>query len=122
MLTEQNYSNIEIDEDEFKAVDASKIYAETIGKTPPVQAEDVAEEPKDESSIMNGAQSETVSVSDSSESSPEDDNPEMSDMETAKQISAVTNHGGLSVLDIKAMLRESANPLAENAEKYKPIF
>ena len=32
---EQNYSNIEIDEDEFKAVDASKIYAETIGKTPP---------------------------------------------------------------------------------------
>lgn len=53
---EQNYSNIEIDEDEFKAVDASKIYAETIGKTPPVQAEDVAEEPKDESSIMNGAQ------------------------------------------------------------------
>lgn len=41
---EQNYSNIEIDEDEFKAVDASKIYAETIGKTPPVQAEDVAEE------------------------------------------------------------------------------
>ena len=54
---EQNYSNIEIDEDEFKAVDASKIYAETIGKTPPVQAEDVAEEPKDESSIMNGAQS-----------------------------------------------------------------
>ena len=111
---EQNYSNIEID--------ASKIYAETIGKTPPVQAEDVAEEPKDESSIMNGAQSETVSVSDSSESSPEDDNPEMSDMETAKQISAVTNHGGLSVLDIKAMLRESANPLAENAEKYKPIF
>lgn len=81
---EQNYSNIEIDEDEFKAVDASKIYAETIGKTPPVQAEDVAEEPKDESSIMNGAQSETVSVSDSSESSPEDDNPEMSDMETAK--------------------------------------
>lgn len=119
---EQNYSNIEIDEDEFKAVDASKIYAETIGKTPPVQAEDVAEEPKDESSIMNGAQSETVSVSDSSESSPEDDNPEMSDMETAKQISAVTNHGGLSVLDIKAMLRESANPLAENAEKYKPVF
>ena len=108
---EQNYSNIEIDEDEFKAVDASKIYAETIGKTPPVQAEDVAEEPKDESSIMNGAQSET-----------ETDNPEMSDMETAKQISAVTNHGGLSVLDIKAMLRESANPLAENAEKYKPIF
>lgn len=70
-----------------------------------MQAEDVAEEPKDESSIMNGAQSETVSVSDSSESSPEDDNPEMSDMETAKQISAVTNHGGLSVLDIKAMLR-----------------
>ena len=108
---EQNYSNIEIDEDEFKAVDASKIYAETIGKTPPVQAEDVAEEPKDESSIMNGAQSET-----------ETDNPEMSEMETAKQISAVTNHGGLSVLDIKAMLRESANPLAENAEKYKPIF
>lgn len=93
---EQNYSNIEIDEDEFKAVDASKIYAETIGKTPPVQAEDVAEEPKDESSIMNGAQSETVSVSDSSESSPEDDNPEMSDMETAKQISAVTNQGLLA--------------------------
>ena len=120
---EQNYSNIEIDEDEFKAVDASKIYAETIGKTPPVQAEDAAEEPKDESSIMNGTQSETVSVSDSSESSPEDDDiPGMSDMETAKQISAVTNHGGLSVLDIKAMLRESANPLAENAEKYKPIF
>jgi uncharacterized protein YpmB len=121
---EQNYSNIEIDEDEsFKAVDASKIYAETIGKNPPQQAEDVAEEPKDESSIMMNAQSETVSVSDSSESSPEDDNPEMSDMETAKQISAVTNHGGLSVLDIKAMLRESANPLAENAEKkYKPIF
>lgn len=37
-------------------------------------------------------------------------------------ICTVTNHGGLSVLDIKAMLRESANPLAENAEKYKPIF
>lgn len=71
---------------------------------------------------MNGAQSETVSVSDSSESSPEDEIPEMSDMETAKQISSVTNHGGLSVLDIKAMLRESANPLSENAEKYKPIF
>ena len=85
---QRNYSNIEIDEDEFKAVDASKIYAETIGKTPPVQAEAVAEEPKDESSLMNGAQSETVSVSDSSESSPEDDNPEMSDMETAKQISS----------------------------------
>ena len=61
---EQNYSNIEIDEDEFKAVDASKIYSETIGKTPPVQAEDVAEEPKDESSIMNGAQSETVGSAD----------------------------------------------------------
>lgn len=121
---EENYSNIEIDEDEFKAIDASKIYAETIGKTIPVQeqAEDVAEEPEDESSIMNGAKSETVSVSDSSESSPEDDIPEMSDMETAKQISAVTNHGGLSVLDIKRMLRESENPLAENAEKYKPVF
>lgn len=121
---EENYSNIEIDEDEFKAIDASKIYAETIGKTIPVQeqAEDVAEEPEDESSIMNGAKSETVSVSDSSESSPEDDIPEMSDMETAKQISAVTNHGGLSVLDVKRMLRESENPLAENAEKYKPVF
>lgn len=121
---DQNYSNIEIDEDEFKAVDASKIYAETTGKAEPVQeqAEDVTEELEDESSIMNGAKSETEAVSDYSKSSPEDDVPEMSDMETAKQISAVTNHGGLSVLDVKAILRESENPLAENAEKYKPIF
>lgn len=107
-----DYSDIGIDTDEFKAIDASSIYSV---EESPVQETSDAESSVEESSVVPIPVYETESPEEAPEEAPEVGSEE----EFAKHIGSVTNHGGIEIYDAKKMIREMGeNPFSDTANEY----
>lgn len=107
-----DYSDIGIDTDEFKAIDASSVYSV---EESPVQETSVEESPVVESSYPSSVVPTPVYETKSTEEAPEVGSEE----EFAKHTSSVTNHGGIEIYDAKKMIREMGeNPFSDTANEY----
>ena len=92
-----DYSDIGIDTDEFKAIDASSIYS------------------VEESPVVSTPVYETKTPEEAPEEAPVFESEE----EFAKHTSSVTNHGGIEIYDAKKMIREMGeNPFSGTANEY----
>lgn len=102
-----DYSDIGIDTDEFKAIDASSIYS--------VEESPVQETSVEESPVVSTPVYETKTPEEAPEEAPEVESEE----EFAKHTSSVTNHGGIEIYDAKKMIREMGeNPFSGTANEY----
>lgn len=104
---DDDYSDIGIDTDEFKAIDASSIYS--------VEESPVQETSVEESPVVSTPVYETKTPEEAPEEAPEVESEE----EFAKHTSSVTNHGGIEIYDAKKMIREMGeNPFSGTANEY----
>ena len=112
-----DYSDIGIDTDEFKAIDASSIYSV---EESPVQETSVEESPVQETSVEESPVVSTpVYETKTPEEAPEEAPEVESEEEFAKHTSSVTNHGGIEIYDAKKMIREMGeNPFSGTANEY----
>lgn len=102
-----DYSDIGIDTDEFKAIDASSIYS--------VEESPVQETSVEESPVVSTPVYETKTPEEAPEEAPVFESEE----EFAKHTSSVTNHGGIEIYDAKKMIREMGeNPFSGTANEY----
>ncbi len=112
-----DYSDIGIDTDEFKAIDASSIYSV---EESPVQETEVEESPVEESPDIESSKESSVVPTPVYETKSTEEAPEVgSEEEFAKHTSSVTNHGGIEIYDAKKMIRAMGeNPFAGTANEY----
>ena len=102
-----DYSDIGIDTDEFKAIDASSIYS--------VEESPVQETSVEESPVVSTPVYETKTPEEAPEEAPVFESEE----EIAKHTSSVNNHGGIEIYDAKKMIREMGeNPFSGTANEY----
>lgn len=107
-----DYSDIGIDTDEFKAIDASSVYSV---EESPVQETSVEESPVGESP----KESDLVPTPVYGYKSKQKLTEVGSEEEFAKHTSSVTNHGGIEIYDAKKMIREMGeNPFADTTNEY----
>lgn len=129
----EDYSDIGIDTEEFKAIDASSVYSmseSSVEESPEASSESSVEESPKESSDKESA---VVPVSEDAKKVPEETSeenveevpeeteaPEVgSEEEFAKHCCSITNHGGIEVYDAKKMIREMGeNPFSDTANEY----
>lgn len=103
----EEYSDIRIDLDEFKAVEANSVYS--VDGSPVVESQ--KESPID-SSVVSAPESETTEEF-------LENNTELNEEELAKNNNAMINHGGIDVYDAKKMIREMGeNPFSGTANEY----
>lgn len=103
----EEYSDIRIDLDEFKAVEANSVYS--VDGSPVVESQ--KESPID-SSVVSAPESGTTEEF-------LENNTELNEEELAKNNNAMINHGGIDVYDAKKMIREMGeNPFSGTANEY----
>lgn len=116
-----DYSDIEIDAEEFKAIDANSVYS--------MSESSVEESPE----VSSASESTVIPVSEDARKIPEEtlketleetteeaEVPEFgSEEEFAKHCCSITNHGGIEIYDAKKMIREMGeNPFSDTANEY----